>query len=76
MWMGGRSNWTDNNKGGGTLKVNAMSRKILKLALTCLRLCAAAAATHILPLVRNVAIKNWLKDPHHLPPSAPKKMKR
>jgi len=67
MWMGGRSNWTDNNKGGGTLKVNAMSRKILKLALTCLRLCAAAAAaTHILPLVRNVAIKNWLKDPHHL----------
>jgi len=48
MWMGARSNWTNNNKGGGTLKVNAMSRKILKLALTCLRLCAVQWLTFCL----------------------------
>lgn len=56
--VGGNSNWTNNNKGDGTLKVNAMSRKILKLAFTYF-VCMLSAA-HIFPLVRNFAIKNWL----------------
>lgn len=49
----------------------------IKISINMFRLCAApaaASAAHILPLVRNVAIKNWLAN--RRPSSLPRHRKR